>query len=116
MKTQLCGNSSWDSKFVVQLRDDLHNTDTLDFSINVNRMVKIGINNVQLYLLKIPANTATKYKIEIVPGYSINTPPLKGIEVKLSFENTFFSVPDVKNAFIFTLINTTGTSPARMLQ
>jgi hypothetical protein len=100
----------------VQLTDDAHNADTLDFSINVNRIVKIGINNVQLYLLNIPANTATDYKVEILPGYSINTPPQKGIEVKLTFENTFFKVPDVNNSFIFTFINTASTSTARMLQ
>jgi len=85
MKTPLCGNSSWDSKFIVQLKDDSHNSDTLDFSINVNRMAKIGINNVQLYLINVAASSATKYNVEIVPGYSINTPPQKGIIVKLTF-------------------------------
>lgn len=114
MKTQLCGNSSWDSKFVVQLRDETHNSDTLDFSINVNRMAKIGINNVQIYLLNIAPNTSTNYKVEIVPGYSINTPPNKGIEVKLTFDNNFVSVPDINNAFIFNILN--KEKPARMLQ
>lgn len=63
MKTQFCGNSSWDSKFVVQLKDDSHNSDTLDFSINVNRMAKIGINNVQLYLINVAVSTAKNYKV-----------------------------------------------------
>jgi hypothetical protein len=34
----------------------------------------------------------------------------------LTFENTFFKVPDVNNSFIFTFLNTASTSTARMLQ
>ena len=112
IKLQICGNSSWDSKFVVTLKDDLHTASTLDFAVNVNRMAKIGFNNVQLYLLNSTTTSATSYKVDLVPSYSINTPPRKGIQVKITFNSDFVNISDLNSAFEFIIANTS----ARLLQ
>ena len=59
----LCGNASADSSFVVQLKDLSHTGNTLDFSVHLTRMGKIGLNNIQLYLLNTTANNLTSYSV-----------------------------------------------------
>lgn len=43
LRNNLCGNSILDSQFVVQLQDNSHTADTLDFVVNLETAGKIGI-------------------------------------------------------------------------
>lgn len=63
LQMSLCGNASADSSFVVQLKDLSHTGNTLDFSVHLTRMGKIGLNNIQLYLLNTTANNLTSYSV-----------------------------------------------------
>lgn len=85
LQTELCGNTSMDSSFVVKLNDSNHKDSTLDFRINLNRSGKIGINNLQLYLLNNNVQSSPPFEVEIAPAYSVNNPPQKGLQVKLNF-------------------------------
>lgn len=51
LSMNLCGNTSLDKKFIVELKDANHGDNSLSFSLQLSRMGKIGINNMQLYLL-----------------------------------------------------------------
>ena len=59
----LCGNNSFDSKFVIQLKDPVHAASSLDFAIHLNRMGKIGISNIQLYLLGATVSSSPPFEL-----------------------------------------------------
>ena len=61
LQMNLCGNTSLDSRFVVQLKDARHSGSSLDFGVHLNRMGKIGISNIQLYLLNSVTNTSPPF-------------------------------------------------------
>jgi hypothetical protein len=107
LKMQLCGNASADSMFTMQLKDNMHTAPTLDFALKLNRMGKIGITNLQLYLLNTASNNITSYSLDIAPAYSIDTPPNKGLEVKLKFNNPFINTSDINSAFLFNILTPT---------
>jgi len=66
LKMDLCGNSSLDSRFVVQLNDNAHTASDLNFSVHLSSMGKIGISNFQLYLLS-SSSPAPTFSLEIMP-------------------------------------------------
>lgn len=51
LKMDLCGNSSPDAIAPVYLTDNAHTASTLDFAVKIDRMGKIGIRNLMVYLL-----------------------------------------------------------------
>lgn len=51
LRSDLCGNSTQDSRYVLQLKDTSHTESTLDFAVNLASSGKIGISDIQLYLL-----------------------------------------------------------------
>jgi hypothetical protein len=113
LQTELCGNSSLDSSFVVRLNDSNHKDSTLDLKINLNRPGKIGINNLQLYLLNNNLQTSPPFEVQITPAYSVNNPPQKGLQVKLNFPQQFRHLQDINSAFTF---NIKRSSNSRLLQ
>ena len=94
----LCGNATADSITPVYLQDSSHTGDTLDFQIQFTRMVKFGINNFMVYLLRNGDNGATPFEMTSIPTYSINTPPIKGLTVKLVFPQQFQNVLSINDA------------------
>jgi hypothetical protein len=75
-------------------------------------MAKMGINNVVLTLLNSAESFNTEYSMDIIPIYSINTPPLKGLKVKLTFPSSFKSNTDITKTFNFNI----STQKTRLLQ
>lgn len=113
LRMELCGNSSLDSAFVVKLNDSAHKDSTLNFKLHLNRMGKIGINNLQLYLLNNNVQSSPPFEVEINPAYSVDTPPSKGLTVKLKFPEQFSHLQAIDTAFKF---NIKSTSTNRLLQ
>jgi hypothetical protein len=74
-------------------------------------MGKIGINNIMIYLLN-GNSPSPAYQIESVPTYSVSTPPIKGLTVKLTFPAPYTSTVDTNLAFAFNA----KSSVARLLQ
>lgn len=104
LKMDLCGNSSLDSRFVVQLEDAGHTVTSLDFSVYLNRMGKIGISNLQLFLMNSTLTPPT-FELELMPEYSVSTPPLQGLQVKVKFSKPYFSTTGINNAFSFEYVS-----------
>ena len=114
LRSDICGNSSLDSGFVVGLRDDTHTGATLDLVINLNTSGKIGIANVEVYLLNGVASTAAPFEVETISAYSVSTPAIKGLQIRLTFPQQFVSLPNPASPFSFTLHPPT-TSLTRLL-
>lgn len=89
LKTNICGNSSADAIVPTYLQDLTHTDSSLQFEVHFNSMGKIGINNVILFLLNNGGGSNAPFTIESVPTYSHDTPPIKGLTVKLKFGQTF---------------------------
>lgn len=54
------------------------------FEVNAKGKVKLGINNFIIFLLNCDGcNNVVPFEIESIPVYSLSTPPIKGIEVKI---------------------------------
>lgn len=54
------------------------------FEIYAVGKIKFGVNNFVLFLLNCDGcNNVVTYEIESIPIYSLSTPPIKGIEVKI---------------------------------
>lgn len=58
-------------------------------------MGKLGISNVMVYLLNTGGNSAPPFEISSIPTYSVDTPPTKGLTLKLTFPNTFTTTTDL---------------------
>jgi hypothetical protein len=108
LRVSLCGNSTLDSQFVVQLKDTSHTATTLDFAVHLSTAGKIGISNIQLYLLGATANNDSPFQLDIEPAYSVSTPARKGLQVKLAFANQFVSSVDTATAFVFEIVLAAG--------
>lgn len=56
------------------------------FEIHAVGKIKLGVNNVILFLLNCNGcNNVVPFDIESIPVYSLTTPPTKGVEVKVMF-------------------------------
>jgi hypothetical protein len=111
LKMDLCGNSSSDAVVPVYLTDTTHSASTLDFQISIDRMGKLGIRNLMVYLLNGGSGSAP-FIIDAVPTYSVNTPPTKGITVRLLFPQSFKLKNNTDSAFSFFI----KASSSRLLQ
>ena len=96
----MCGNSTQDTRFVLQLKDTTHTGATLDFTVDLASAGKIGISDVQLYLLGGVAGGSAPFEVSIMPAYSVSTPAVKGLQVRMVFPQQFVS-SSINNAFIF---------------
>lgn len=85
LKMNLCGNETADAIVPIYLQDTTHTGDTLDFQIQFTRMIKFGMNNFLVYLLRNEDSGPETFKMTTIPTYSISTPPIKGLTVKLAF-------------------------------
>jgi hypothetical protein len=88
LKMDLCGNSSPDAIVPIYLTDPFHTASTLDFQVAIDRMGKLGIRNLMVFLLN-TAGGAPSYSVDLVPTYSVNTPPVKGLTARLLFTQPF---------------------------
>jgi hypothetical protein len=113
LKMNLCGNISADAVVPVYLTDTQHNSATLDFEVRIDRMGKIGISNIMVFMLNMGSSGPAPFTIESVPTYSVSTPPIKGLTVKLIFPNSFASTVDSNRAFLFDI---KSPSSGRLLQ
>lgn len=77
-------------------------------------MGKIGVKNIMVYLLNSGNDNAPPFTIQSVPTYSVNTPPVKGLTVKLSFPDDFVATVDTNKAFDFYAKQ--GEISSRLLQ
>lgn len=69
-----------DSIVKVDLLDETHVEGNLLFEVIVNGKVKVGVNNVILFLLNCDGcNNQVGFKLESIPVYSLSTPPVKGL-------------------------------------
>lgn len=114
LRMNLCGNSSLDSSFVVELRDPSHTASVLEFGLHLNRMGKIGLNNLQFFLTNSKLGSTPPFEIETAPAYSVNTPAIKGLQVKLVFPKDFVNLQDVDSAFEVKVVP--APSAGRLLQ
>lgn len=67
-------------------------------------MGKIGISNLQLFLMN-SASTTPTFELELMPEYSVSTPPLQGLQVKVKFSRPYFSTTGINNAFSFEYVS-----------
>lgn len=75
-----------DTVFTAAITQEQHTAATLTITVQLNAMGKVGLNNLQLYLLNQPPHEqSSPYDIELVPAYSVNTPAVQGMQVKLTF-------------------------------
>lgn len=84
LKMDLCGNSSPDAIVPIYLTDPAHTASTLDFQVSIDRMGKLGIRNLMVFLLN-NAGGVPSYSVDLVPKYSVDTPPVKGLTARLLF-------------------------------
>lgn len=77
-------------------------------------MGKIGVKNIMVYLLNSGNDNTPPFTIQSVPTYSVNTPPVKGLTVKLSFPDDFVATVDTNKAFDFYAKQ--GDVSSRLLQ
>jgi len=57
------------------------------FEVHATGKIKLGLNNFVIFLLNCDGcNNVVPYHIESIPVYSLSTPPVKGIQVKVMFE------------------------------
>jgi hypothetical protein len=68
--------------------------------VHFEAMGKIGINNVILYLLG-RGGAGAPFTIESVPTYSVSTPPIDGMTVKLIFPSAVTNTTKLENIFVF---------------
>jgi hypothetical protein len=112
LKMDLCGNSSPDAIVPVYLTDPSHSAPTLDFQVSIDRMGKLGIRNLMVFLLN-GEGGAPAYSVDVVPAYSVNTPPVKGLTARLLFTQPF-TLPKNEKDSIFNFA--VKTSSGRLLQ
>ena len=78
------------------------------------RKGEFGINNVMLYLINCGScGNNLGYNVEMMPVYSIDTPPTKGYAVKMVYPYSVYNSTPLDNAFN---INIQNTGPVRILQ
>ena len=83
---QICGNSSFDSKKKIVLHDPDHGADNLKFEVVGNR-VKFGINSFLVFLENCgDCNNGINHELEVMPIYSIDSNPRKGMYAKILFD------------------------------
>lgn len=112
LKMDLCGNSSPDAIVPIYLTDTSHAASTLDFQVSIDRMGKLGIRNLMVFLLN-TAGGAPPYSVDLVPTYSVNTPPVKGLTARVLFTQPFtLAKNNTDNIFNFAIQSSTG----RLLQ
>lgn len=114
LKMNLCGNITADAIVPVYLTDSTHSTSNLDFEVSIARMGKIGVKNIMVYLLNSGNGNTPPFSIQSVPTYSVNTPPVKGLTVKLTFPDDFVATVDTNKAFDFYAKQ--GEITSRLLQ
>jgi hypothetical protein len=92
-RKEICGDPLiLDSIVKIDLPDDSHIENSLAFEVVVNGKVKVGINNVILFLLNCDGcNNQVAFKLESIPVYSLSTPPVKGLEVKVIFDEPIYN-------------------------
>lgn len=77
-------------------------------------MGKIGVKNIMVYLLNSGNDDTPPFSIQSVPAYSVSTPPVKGLIVKLTFPDDFVATVDTNKAFDFYAKQ--GETSSRLLQ
>ena len=61
LRSNLCGDSTPDTQFILQLKDVTHTGANLDFAVHLSSAGKIGISNLQLYLLNAVSSGAAPF-------------------------------------------------------
>jgi hypothetical protein len=71
----------------MEFLDENHSDGSFLFEIYAKGKTKLGVNNVIIFLLNCDGcNNVVPFEIESIPLYSLSTPPVKGVEVKVMFK------------------------------
>ncbi len=104
-RKEICGDPLiFDAIVKMDLADDLHSEGSLMFEVVVSGKVKVGINNVILFLLNCEGcKNQVGFKLESIPVYSLSTPPVKGLEVKVIFDEPISNSTAMSEAIMFSI-------------